>query len=589
MIPSQLLPFGNHLWQSTLFAAAAGLLTLFLRKNRAPVRYWLWLSASVKFLVPFSILVDIGDLLGQPTASATAKPTLVSATSFSFALEQVGEPFTMPVARPGIHWPYASAIVPVLIAVWAVGFASLVCRWALRWWRMRASMRTASALDLTIGLSVKSSPAFGEPGVFGILRPVLLLPDGIVDCLTAQEMDAIVAHELCHIRRRDNLTTAIHMAVESLFWFHPLMWWLGARLMEEREQACDEEVLRLGGDPHAYAEGILRICELYLASPLACVAGVTGGDLKRRIEAIVSNREVLKLNFGRKVVLAVAALTAVVAPISVGIVNAPFVRAQSRADQTPRFEVVSVKPSDCAGPGGSVELPPGRLYMNCQTLMALITRAYAMYGNARFNPNFLSVRIEGGPGWISSDSDRFEINAKADGTPSLEMMDGPMLQALLEDRFKLKIHRETREVPVYELTVAKGGIKMQRVEDGSCVPVNPAQPLSGTDGKPLCNTGSVGRSGPNGEIQDMDLRAISIGEFLNQLPRFLDQRSVIDKTGLTGRFHIHLEFLRDLTTSDNPAPSIFAAVQQQLGLRLDQAKGPGEFLVIDHVERPTEN
>jgi len=121
-----------------------------------------------------------------------------------------------------------------------------------------------------------------------------------------------VAHELCYVRRRDNLATVIHMAVEVVFWFHPLVWWLGARLIGERERACDEEVLRNGGEPRAYTEGILKICELYLASPLACVAGVTGGDLKRRIEAIMSNRAAHRLNYAKKAILADAAIAVVV-------------------------------------------------------------------------------------------------------------------------------------------------------------------------------------------------------------------------------------------------------------------------------------
>jgi bla regulator protein BlaR1 len=129
-------------------------------------------------------------------------------------------------------------------------------------------------------------------------------------------MDAIVAHELCHIRRRDNLVTAIHMAVEALFWFHPLVWWVGARLMEERERACDEEVLRTGGDPREYAEGILKICELYLASPLAWVAGVTGGNLKGRIEGITTHHTVLNLNFPKKVTLVSVGVVALAVPIA---------------------------------------------------------------------------------------------------------------------------------------------------------------------------------------------------------------------------------------------------------------------------------
>ena len=120
--------------------------------------------------------------------------------------------------------------------------------------------------------------------MFGIFRPVLLLPEGITDRLSPAQLQAVLAHELCHVRRRDNLAAAIHMFVEALFWFHPLVWWIKARLIEEQERACDEEVLRLGGDPQVYAESILKICEFYLTSPLICVSGITGSNLKKRIE-----------------------------------------------------------------------------------------------------------------------------------------------------------------------------------------------------------------------------------------------------------------------------------------------------------------
>src|SRR5437899_9056139 len=105
------------------------------------------------------------------------------------------------------------------------------------------------------------------------------------------------------------------MIVEAIFWFHPLVWWIGAKLVEERERACDEDVLRLGSEPRVYAEGILNVCKHYLQSPLSCVAGVTGSNLKKRIEAIMSTRIVSKLNFPRKVALAVLGITAVTTPI----------------------------------------------------------------------------------------------------------------------------------------------------------------------------------------------------------------------------------------------------------------------------------
>ena len=166
---------------------------------------------------------------------------------------------------------------------------------------------------------------------------MLLLPDGIGDRLAPAELQAILAHELCHVRRRDNLATLMHMVVEAVFWFHPLVWWLGARLMDERERACDEEVLRMGSEAEAYAEGILKVCELYLQSPLKCVAGVTGAHLKKRIEAIMANRPMRNLNLPKKVGLVLAAILAIAIPVILGITNAPELRA--RAQSVPKQDI----------------------------------------------------------------------------------------------------------------------------------------------------------------------------------------------------------------------------------------------------------
>src|SRR5262249_17254384 len=157
--------------------------------------------------------------------------------------------------------------------------------------------------------SVLSSPAMLEPGVFGILRPVLLLPEGIAEHLAPAHLQAILAHELCHIRRRDNLAAAMHMAVEAVFWFHPLVWWLGARIIEERERACDEEVLELGNRPEIYAESILKTCQFYLESPLTCMSGIAGSDLKKRVSRIMTQRFTNPLSVGRKLLLGVAGMT----------------------------------------------------------------------------------------------------------------------------------------------------------------------------------------------------------------------------------------------------------------------------------------
>jgi beta-lactamase regulating signal transducer with metallopeptidase domain len=176
--------------------------------------------------------------------------------------------------------------------VWVCGFLAIALIRTRAWLRIRDAIRASTPATIPAAVEIRLSQGLVEPGVVGLLHPILLLPEGIVERLTPSQLEAVLAHELCHIRRRDNLSASLHMMVEALFWFHPLVWWIGARLVEERERACDEEVLRLGNQASVYADAILHVCKLYLESPLACVSGVAGSDIRRRIEAIMSNRGV---------------------------------------------------------------------------------------------------------------------------------------------------------------------------------------------------------------------------------------------------------------------------------------------------------
>ncbi len=154
-----------------------------------------------------------------------------------------------------------------IFGMWACGFAAIALIRFRGWLRIRAAVARASPLRFPrrpASVKIRSSPGLLEPGVVGGLRPILLLPEGIAERLTPPQLEAVLAHELCHVRRRDNLFASIHMMVEAMFWFHPLVWWIGARLVEERERACDEEVLSLGSEPRVYAEAILNVCKLYV-------------------------------------------------------------------------------------------------------------------------------------------------------------------------------------------------------------------------------------------------------------------------------------------------------------------------------------
>ena len=589
-----------HLWQSTLFAVAAGLLTLLLKRNRARTRYWVWFIGLVKFLVPFAVLVSLGSHLTMPqwTPKAPALARAITQPAISFVMGDVAQPAFM--ATPAT--PKTDPVPVILLGIWACGFAAIASCWVRRWMRVRANVRLASKLPSSklqthIGFPVVSSRALCEPGVFGVFRPVLMLPDGMAGQLNKAEWEAILAHEICHIRCHDNLTAATYMVVESLFWFHPLVWWMGTRLIAERERACDEEVLRLGSEPKIYAEGILKVCELYLESPLPCVAGVTSSNLRERIRGIMTHRGTIRMSIAKKLLLAAAGVMAVTLPIVVGGLHAQTAAARG-------FEVASIRPCEVNGPieARNGHSSPGRLSLGCDVLvennmfLGLIERAYVQYAEGRPHDDRM-VTILGGPNWVRSQG--YKVEATAEGHPNEAVMAGPMLQRLLEDRFKLKIHKETRESPVYALTVDKDTSKLKRFQDGSCVsaPDTPFPWSALPAGQRYC------MQLISGIKPAVDADGATLDELAKLLNRIVD-RPVIDETKVSGRFDIHLTFQRDGVITKlapfTPVPSargsesdleptIFTAIEEQLGLKLVPTKRPVEILVIDSVERPSEN
>jgi uncharacterized protein (TIGR03435 family) len=252
--------------------------------------------------------------------------------------------------------------------------------------------------------------------------------------------------------------------------------------------------------------------------------------------------------------------------------------------------------------GGANSFSPGRFTARCQTLKSLVAMAYVLYQDGR-RQGASSLRIlpvEGGPSWINSD--RYTINAETEENAKLEMMGGPMLKALLEDRFKLKTHRETREVPVYEMNAVKNGFKLKPASEGSCTVVDFSsleRVVPGAGEKPYCGQAIVKLRGPNWTV---DIHGTTLEEFAKWLNGGMD-RLVVNKTEIAGRYDFHLEFAPDESTpgfhampvrgdgtDENLAgASIFTVLQQQFGLKLSPARGPGNFLVIDNVERPSAN
>jgi bla regulator protein blaR1 len=593
---------GNHLWQSTLFALVAALLAFVLRRNSARTRYWLWLSASVKFLFPFSLLVGIGSHLAWSQGSAGTK------TGLYVAMTNVGQPFAQPTtpmysqaARLTLSASLIHFLPAFLTTLWLCGFMMALCLWYVRWRRISALVREAVPLlegrevdtlrrvertqDIQKPIQMRLSRTSLEPGIFGIIRPVLVWPQGISGRLEDPHLESILAHELLHVRRRDNLAAAVHTLVEAIFWFYPLVWWLGARLLEERERVCDEAVLESGSDRQVYAESILKICEFCVGSPLACVSGVTGADLKKRMAYIMTKNLSRKLDFSRKLLLSVAGLSAVAAPIVFGLLHATQTRAQSQAQITtptvPSFETALIKPSNgepMAGfeivgkPFTGIMWKGDRLMATNFTLHGLIRVAYAIQDD----------QISGGPDWLNSEG--YDIDAKIGKSVVDDMQKrGPvygvsgrtrMFQELLSDRFKLSFHRETKDLPVYGLVIAANGPKVRPAKPGDTY----LNGLTCFGGRP-CGAGVI----LTPEAGKLVGQGVPIASLVQDLSEHYVHRAVLDKTGLTDKYDFTLQW-----TPEESQPAIFAAIQEQLGLKLQPQKAPMEVLVIDHAEKPSE-
>lgn len=600
-LTSALPALGNHLWQSTLFAFALWLVTLLWRKNQARARYWLWLAASLKFLVPFSLLIGLGSQLAARHVPQETQ------TTFYWAMEQVSQPFThqpLPsiyaTAPANISSGSMDLLATLLAAAWLCGTVVVLLLWLVRWRRISAVVQAAPPLHegrevealrrleslagMKKPMQMLSSRASLEPGIFGILKPVLLWPEEISERLSDEHLEAILAHELWHVRRHDNLAAAVHMVVQAIFWFHPLLWWLGARLIEERERACDEGVLATGSQRQVYAESILKTCEFCVEAPLACVSGVTGSDLKKRIVRIMTQHLAEKLGFSKKLLLAAIGAVTIAGPVIFGLLHAPQVRAQSSQTSSATsgasfsYEVASIKPSKVDDGRIMFRITPDGFTANGITPKFLIEFAY----------DLKDFQVSGAPGW--AESEKYDIDAKMDEA-TIEAFKKLtreqsvaqrrlMLQSLLAERFKLKVSHSSKEAPIYALVVAKNGPKLTQSADSASGP-------AGARGQFRFAPGELNAAG------------MLLSNLADQLSRQVG-RQVVDKTGLQGTYDFTLHWTPDRPAAgpggpgdapppDSSGPSIFTALQEQLGLKLESQKGPVEALIIDSIEKPSAN
>ncbi len=607
--------------RAVLIAGATGLVLWMMRIRTPATRHAAWTAVVVAMLV-LPVWSAVGPRLSlrvlhptpraasvQVQAETTAAPSAqVAPDDVPAAAVAAGAPAT---TRSPITWPR------VLMILYALGALVFLTRLAIGTACARRLRR-----DATLIRGRATSDRCAAPITVGWLAPTLILPAGWPDW-PVDKLSVVLAHEREHARRRDPLVQWLALLNRALFWFHPLAWWLERRIGALAEERCDAAVLEAGHSPAAYAECLIDLARSVATRGhrvRAVGMAMAGGGLRARLQRIAAAPLARPMSPAR--VVCTVALCAASTSLFAGATLTPRTTAgidpggvtRQASGAIPKFDVVSVKPcgpgsqgtrssGSGRGSGAGTAVSPDRLVEHCLTLMNLIQNAYIRFANGRGHDGWAirNTPIEGGPEWIKHDP--YEIEATAAGATPQEMMRGPMLQAVLEDRFHLKIRRETRQGPVYDLVVAASGSKLKPAREGVCVPpdwtVFPLPPLP--DGQHRCGiTGGLidarGNSipmppppGPTYTMMWQD-EAISLDDLVTDLLHL--DRPVVNKTGLAGLFTLRLTHTFDRADPDDGPPVSHARVaaaelRAQLGLELEPSTGPRDFLVIDHVERPT--
>jgi uncharacterized protein (TIGR03435 family) len=607
------------------------------RNDRAAVRHLL-LAAGFAVLVVLpiasvvvpSISLTVPIAVPEQTPPVAFEPLAVGGSPDVEA--SAGAP--SPGATPATPWPSWPAL---LLGVWLLGtalFAAPVlaglsevralCRSARAWPRGQELVdRLARELALRRRVDVRLHESLPGPMTCGFVRPVIVVPADGEEWLEEDLRRAIV-HELEHVRRGDWLSQCVARIVCATYWFQPLVWVASRQLALEAERACDDAVVRrssaalgAGSEATAYADQLVVLAERRSSGRQPQIAMASRHELATRVLAVLDGRQRRGRAGTKWVVLACALSALLVTTMSPLKVVPAFAQASTGNEQTPpqRFEAASIKPCRVEdappGPargtagGTNATASPGRMTVPCVTVEQLIYLAYGSYGathserlvNDEAGTASDATKVRGGPSWVHSQRDKYAVEATAPGTSERTVLMGAMLRTLLEERFHLKIHREAEEVPMYALTVAKSGFKLKPIKDGEC-DTDLGPPYDVDAAKPRCNSMNSRARGPNTVWTFVNLKVSALASRLSRTVG----RHVIDQTAIGDDFIMRLEFHpdentpgivwpaeRDADTTGPQAASIFTALEQQLGLKLEKTKAPRGFLVIDQIERPSPN
>ncbi len=603
--------------RTALIAIGIAVVLRVFRVRSAPAQHAAWTAVVVAMLcLPLALAGNLTLSLPvlEPQPSSVASTSDAGLAPVSGATPPVSmtetETTTSPVAAPSappntVNWQGAFVIL------YLAGLAALMLRLVVGTIHANRLRRTA-VLDHGYLTSERCS----TPITVGWFAPALILPRGW-QRWEAAKIGAVLTHEREHARRRDPLVQWLALLNRAVFWFHPLAWWLERRLASLAEEACDAAVIAAGHSPQDYSEYLLEMARAVSNDRGRVRLGMAmpGSGLTGRLRQILRGLPAPRLSRTR-----MACTTALCFVSSIFFAaGTPSVRSteQVPSNSLQKFDVVSIRP--CAGlppPGAGrgqnprfAAVTPGYAVWRCVTLSELANQAYAGADtpllnrvNPRNAPQEETSVVQGGPGWIYSD--RFEIEAKANGADRTALT-GPMLRAMLADRFQLKVRRATEEQPMFALTQGSNTLKLTPTSAGECWERprdwTPSMGVpAGSENKPSCGSQHV--TYPDGRTR-IEFTGVTMQGLAESLASRM-VRYVVDRTKLDARFNVTLEYVpddhtRESSTARNvpsasagtdtgvrPAGvSIFKALQD-LGLTLVPIKGPAEYLLVESAQRP---
>ena len=612
----------HFLWQGAGIAASAFVLFVWLR-NRAPqTRY---VVAGIALVAMVAAPLGTAAVLSRSVATTASHPLIPVRYQSGTDRDSVPDgrsiltnlAMVRGLSSADAVTPGPGAWLPLVVLLWSIGVGVLWLRLFGGWWRIHrlhrasraasasvwagATVRIAASLGLERRVHVVDWPHVDTPMVIGWMKPVILLPIAAFAGLSPSQVEAILAHEIAHIRRHDFLVNLLQTFAETLLFYHPAVWWISARIRSEREHCCDLVALSVCGDAVSYAEALVELESWRtVQAPLALAA--TGGTLIARVRRLLGTpADDRPRRFSSMVIAGVVALVICVAGAS-------------------RY-LVAAQPNASAPQPGTASDPAAWSMVFNQADSSMRFIGFRGRDLIRFAYQIPEARVTGGPRWL--DEQILNIVINLDAAPRADEMPGVVREAL-ESRLQLKTHMEKRNFPVLALVMAREDRALGRGLRTASRPCFDIQQwiAAGQSRDQLQEWRGVP---PCGGVHDSSLGwtqhwSVTMPDFATYLrgyvkgwpmtpreppparlgPALVEVKApdIVDRTGLSGRYDIDFSAFYPTAALMSRFPflknvfepmgftSIPRALEDQLGLALVESEAPYDVIVIDQAERP---